>query len=141
MTVARAATAFWVARPDEADALAARALAQDPTSTWAWERYGFVELFGGGDPEHAIADFDRALRLRGPSSSRINSLIGIAGAHAKAGRSTEALRWRRTALAENPAATWLYVMHAFPALQVGDWARVRAVVLAPQPNRRHPLVD
>lgn len=128
VTVARAATAFWAARPDEADALAARALAQDPTNTWAWERYGFARLFGGGNPEHAIADFNRALRLRGPSLSRINCLIGIAGAHAKAGRSAEALHWRRTALAENPAATWLYVMDAGPALEAGDWARFVADV-------------
>jgi len=122
VTVARAATAFWVVRPDEADALAARALAQDPTNTWAWERYGFAKLFGGGDPEQAIADFNRALRLRGPSLSRINCLIGIAGAHAKAGRLAKASHWRRTALAENPAATWLYVMDAHPALEAGDWA-------------------
>jgi tetratricopeptide (TPR) repeat protein len=61
VTAARAATAFWVMRPDDADALAARALAQDPTNTWAWERYGFARLFGGGDPEQAIADFNRAL--------------------------------------------------------------------------------
>src|SRR5262249_15931369 len=84
--------------------------------------------FGGGDPEHAIADFDRALRLRGPSLSRINCLIGVAGAHAKAGRSAEALRWRRTALAENPAATWLYVMDALPPFQAGDWAQFAATV-------------
>jgi adenylate cyclase len=122
VTAARAATAFWVARPDEADALAARALAQDPTNTWAWERYGFAKLFGGGDPEQSIADFNRALRLRGTSLSRINCLIGIAGAHARAGRLAEASRWRRTALAENPAATWLYVMDACPTLEAGDWA-------------------
>ncbi len=128
VTVARAATAFWVAQPDEADALAARALAQDPTNTWAWERYGMARLFGGGDPEQAIVDFNRALRLRGPSLSRINCLIGIAGAHAKAGRLAEASHWRRTALAENPAATWLYVMDAGPALQAGDWARFVADV-------------
>jgi tetratricopeptide (TPR) repeat protein len=128
VTVARAATAFWVAQPDEADALAARALAQDPTNTWAWERYGMARLFGGGDPEQAIVDFNRALRLRGPSLSRINCLIGIAGAHAKAGRLAEASHWRRTALAENPAATWLYVMDAGPALQAGDWTRFVADV-------------
>ena len=74
MTLARAATAFWVARTDEADALAARALAQDPTNTWTWERHGMARLFGGGDPEGAIADFNRVLRLRGPSMSRINCL-------------------------------------------------------------------
>jgi AraC-like DNA-binding protein/TolB-like protein len=128
VTVARAATAFWVAQPDEADALATRALAQDPTNTWAWERYGMARLFGRGDPEQAIADFNRALRLRGPSLSRINCLIGIAGAHAKAGRLAEASHWRRTALAENPAATWLYVMDAGPALEAGDWARFVADV-------------
>ncbi len=128
VTAARAATAFWLVRPDEADALAARALAQDPTNTWAWERYGMARLFGGGDPEQAISDFHRALGLRGPALSRINCLIGIAGAHAKAGRLAEASLWRRTALAENPAATWLYVMDACPALEAGDWARFVADV-------------
>jgi predicted Zn-dependent protease len=120
VTVARAATAFWVAQPDEADALATRALAQDPTNTWAWERYGMARLFGGGDPEQAIADFNRALRLRGPSLSRINCLIGISGAHVKAGRLAEASHWRRTALAENPAATWLYVMDAVECARRGQ---------------------
>ena len=60
--------------------------------------------------------------------SRINCLIGIAGAHAKAGRSAEASHWRRTALAENPAATWLYVMDAGLTLEAGDWARFVANV-------------
>jgi hypothetical protein len=55
-------------------------------------------------------------------------LIGIAGAHAKAGRLAEASHWRRTALTENPAATWLYVMDACPALEAGDWARFVADV-------------
>jgi AraC-like DNA-binding protein/TolB-like protein len=128
VTAARAATAFWAKQQEEADALATRALAQDPTSSWAWERYGLARLFGGGDPELAIADFNRALRLRGPSLSRINCLVGIAGAHAKSGRSAEAADWRRTAMAENPAATWLYVMDACPALEAGDWARFVADV-------------
>ena len=128
VTVARAATAFWAARPDEADALATRALAQDPTDTWAWERYGFTRLYGGGDPDQAIADFNRALRLRGPSLSRINCLIGISGAHAKAGRSAEASHWRHTAIAENPSATWLYVMDAGFALDASDRSRFVANV-------------
>lgn len=123
VTVARAATAFWVLRPDEADALAARAVAQDPTNSWAWERHGMARLFSGGDPKLAIADFNRALKLRGPSLSRINCLTGIAGAYGASGQMTDALLWRRKALAENPAATWLYGMDACTALEAGDWSR------------------
>jgi AraC-like DNA-binding protein/TolB-like protein len=123
VTVARAATAFWTLRLDEADAFAARAVAQDPTSAWAWERHGMARLFSGGDPEHAIVDFNRALRLRGPSLSRINCLTGIAGAHYAGGQMTDALLWRRKALAENPAATWLWGMDACTALEAGDWCR------------------
>jgi hypothetical protein len=40
----------------------------------------------------------------------------------------EASHWRRTALAEYPAATWLYLMDAFSALEAGDWARFVAHV-------------
>ena len=123
VTAARAATAFWVLRQDEADALAARAVAQDPTNGWAWERHGMARLFGGGDPKQAIADFNRALRLRGPSLSRINCLTGIAGAYCASDQMTDALLWRRKALAENPAATWLYGMDACTALEAGDWSR------------------
>ena len=123
VTVARAATAFWVLRQDEADALAARAVAQDPTNGWAWERHGMATLFSGGDPKQAIADFNRALRLRGPSLSRINCLTGIAGAYCASGQMTDGLLWRRKALAENPAATWLYGMDACTALEAGDWSR------------------
>ena len=105
LTAARAATALL--RQDEADALAARAVAQDPTNGWAWERHGMARLFGGGDPKQAIADFNRALRLRGPSMSRLNGLPGIAGADCASDQMTVACRLRRTALAEKPAATLL----------------------------------
>jgi AraC-like DNA-binding protein len=124
VTVARAATAALSLQSPEADALATRALAMDPTSTWAWERRGLARLRSGSDPDCAIADFTRALKLRGPSLSRGNCFVGIAGAHAAAGRLDHALLWQRKAMAENPSGTWMHIMDSCYALKAGDWSRV-----------------
>ncbi len=128
VTLARGATAAMSLQSHEADALVTRALAMDPTCAWAWERHGVVRLSSGGDPDCAIADFTRALKLRGPSLSRGNCFGGIAGAHAAAGRLENAMLWQRRALAENPAATWMYIPDSCYALKAGDWSRVVAGV-------------
>jgi AraC-like DNA-binding protein len=122
VTLARGTTAAWALQPHDAEMLVTRALAMDPTSAWAWERRGTVRV--STDPEGAIADFIRALGLRGPSFSRGNCFGGIAQAHAAAGRIDDALLWQRRALAENPTATWMYILDSCYALKSGDWPRV-----------------
>jgi adenylate cyclase len=124
VTLARSATASLSLCWHEADALATRALALDPTCSWAWDRHGFTRLSNGGDPDDAIADFARALTLRGPSWPRGNSFVGIAGAHAAAGRLEDAVLWQRKALAENPTATWMYILDSCYALKTGNQSRI-----------------
>lgn len=126
VTLARGVTAAWALRSHEAEMLVTRALAMDPTSTWAWERRGTIRL--SSNPDLAIADFIRALQLRGPSLSRGNCFGGIAGAHAAAGRLDDALHWQRKAMAENPAGTWMHILDSCYALKAGDWSRVMSGV-------------
>jgi adenylate cyclase len=123
VTLACSATAALSLQSHEADALAARALAMDPTCSWAWERHGNARL-RGGDPDRAIAYFARALKLRGASLPRGNRFVGIASAHAAAGRLEDAVLWQRKALAENPAGTWMYILDSCYALKAGNWSRV-----------------
>jgi AraC-like DNA-binding protein/TolB-like protein len=127
VTVARSATASLSLRWREADALATRALAMDPTCSWAWDRHGYARL-NGGDPDRAIVDFARALKLRGPSWPRGNCFVGIASAHAAAGRLEDAALWQRKALAENPASTWMYILDSCYALKTGNRTRVAEAV-------------
>jgi adenylate cyclase len=124
VTLARSATASLSLRWHEADALATRALAMDPTCSWAWDRHGYARLSTGGDPNRAMEDFARALKLRGPSWSRGNSFVGIASAHAAAGRLKDAVLWQRKALAENPDGTWMYILESCYALKTGNWPRL-----------------
>ena len=75
---------------EEGYPLVARALAMDPTSTWAWERSGFSRLSRGDHPDRVIADYTRALQLRGPDWPGVICFMGIAWAHRAAGRLGEA---------------------------------------------------
>ena len=123
VTVALASTASLLSLSfdrDEADALATRALAMDPTSAWAWERRGFTRVAAGGEPQQAIDDFLRALRLRGPDMPQSNCFLGIADAHRAAGRREEASLWVRKAVAANPQAIWLHRNRFLYAWELGD---------------------
>ena len=125
--VVRGAIAEWLQYSDqayalEADALLTRALAIDPTSPWAWERRAYARICQ--DPGLAIAEFQRALRLRGPGMARSNCLHGIACAHHSAGRSEEAGVWLRRAMAENPGADWMHRTISRAAWKRGDLSGV-----------------
>ena len=120
--VACGGVAHWMRQFDEADALLARALAIDPTSSWAWERYAYslrpclssgekhggVHLSHRDAADHAIAGFQRAIRLMGPSVSRSNCFHGIASAHVMADRWDDARVWIHRALAVNSDAAWIH---------------------------------
>jgi tetratricopeptide (TPR) repeat protein len=109
-------------RFDEADALLARALAIDPTSSWAWERYGYslrqclcseakdggVQLSRQETADRGIASFQRALQLMGPGIPRGNCFHDIAAAHIVASRWEDARVWMHRALAVNPDRTWIH---------------------------------
>ena len=134
--VARAALAEWLPQPDDAGTPLSRALAIDPTSTWAWERRAYARL--SEDADHAIADFQQALQLRGPAMARTNCLHGIASAHLCAGRWEDADLWLRKALAENPHAEWMHRTISRLALRRGDVPGIaRAVECL---RRAHPFL-
>ena len=137
--VASAGVAGSQGQSDEANSLLTRALAIDPTSAWAWERYAYSQLSflplgirfereahiaHTPHADRVIADFRRALRLRGPRISRSNCFQGIALAHGMAGRWDEARFWMRKALAENPGGTWIHRCMSSIAFKVDDQAGV-----------------
>jgi AraC-like DNA-binding protein/tetratricopeptide (TPR) repeat protein len=132
--VACGGVAHWLRRFDEADTLLARALAIDPTSAWAWERYGYslrpclssgardsgAQLSRREAADHAIAGFQRALKLSGPDISRSNCFHGIASAHVMADRWEAARVWMHRALAEDPGGTWIHRNVFSLAFKTGD---------------------
>ena len=126
---ARATAASMSLELDEGDALVTRALAMDPSSSWAWERRGHIgNNAAERDPDGVIADFSRALQLRAPGMPRSYCLVGIAGAHYTAGQPVEAERWIRRAVAENPQATCPYLRQTSYALTMGDQTALMAAV-------------
>jgi hypothetical protein len=103
VTTARAATAslsYWM---EDADALAERGVAMDPTNHWGWERRGLHCLRADGLADAALADLERALRLKPSSMPRANILLNIATAHRLAGRPQQAIPFTSAALSESPA--------------------------------------
>ncbi len=123
----------------EGHPLVDRALAMDPTSTWAWERSGFSRIAHGEHPDRIIADYTRALQLRGPDRPGGICLLGIAGAHRRAGRLQEAELWGRKALAENPDEASVHRWESRHAFELGD--RARMVQAVERLRRLHPEVS
>ncbi|MBS0560258.1 MAG: helix-turn-helix domain-containing protein [Proteobacteria bacterium] len=133
-----ASVATLMGRNGEADWLAARATAMDPTSGWAWERRAHQRLNAGENSDRVIADFQRAMVLHGAFMPRENCLLGIAQANCAAGRPAEAVRVLRSAIVENPRAAWLYRMIASIEHCVGNRSEARQAV--EQLRRAHPHV-
>jgi adenylate cyclase len=102
---ARCAVHTMAGQLEHADELVARALAQDPTFTWGWDRSGWINAYRG-KPETAIRHFNEAARLdvHPPNASR---LIGIGCAHFDAGRYGEAVRWKQLGLRQQPGTGWV----------------------------------
>jgi adenylate cyclase len=88
-----------------ADALLARALALDPTSSWAWGRSGWLNSYLGNS-DTAIEHFRRSISLDPYSPSNANSLVGIGSAHFDASRYRASAFWMRKALLEQPGTLW-----------------------------------
>ncbi len=136
VTTARAMAMSMSWQCQEADSLAVRAVAMDPTSTWAWERRGFTGLCGGEHPDKLISEYTRALQLRSPDWPHVISFMGMASAHRLAGRLREADAWARKALAENPDMASTHRWEAQYAFDIGDRARMAQAV--ERMRRLHP---
>jgi adenylate cyclase len=84
-----------------------RAVALDPNAAWAWSRLGWLENYAD-QPEKAIQNFQRALRLSPIDPVNFNNYVGIASAHEVAEEYDTAAAFYRRALEERPNASWIY---------------------------------
>jgi tetratricopeptide (TPR) repeat protein len=87
-----------------------RARALNPSHAPTWYFSGWIKVFLG-DPEAAIPDFEKVLRLSPRDPLTFHTLNGIAWSHFFAGRPDQALSWAQRALLENPTCK--------PALRIG----------------------
>lgn len=119
---ARCAVHMMLGELDVARTLVSRALARDPTCTWAWGRSGWLHAYQG-EADTAIAHFRRALRL-GPASSRANIFVGIGSAHFNAARYAAAASWIGHAMRAQPALTWANRSLAVSYARLGEQHRL-----------------
>ena len=84
-----------------------RAVTLDPNAAWAWSRLGWLENYAD-QPQKAIGDFERALRLSPIDPMNFNNYVGIGSAHEVAQEYDEAAAFYRRALEERPNASWIY---------------------------------
>jgi adenylate cyclase len=84
-----------------------RALTLDPNAAWAWSRLGWIENYAD-QPEKAIANFERALRLSPFDPMNFNNYVGIGSAHEVAQEYDQAAAFYQRALEERPNANWIY---------------------------------
>jgi adenylate cyclase len=84
-----------------------RAVAVDPNAAWAWTRLGWLENYAD-QPQKAIGNFERALRLSPIDPMNFNNYVGIGSAHQIAEEYDRAAAFYRRALAERPNASWIY---------------------------------
>ena len=84
-----------------------RAVTLDPNAAWAWSRLGWLENYAD-QPQKAIGNFERALRLSPIDPMNFNNYVGIGSAHEVAQEYVEAVPFYRRALQERPNAHWIY---------------------------------
>jgi adenylate cyclase len=84
-----------------------RAVTLDPNAAWAWSRLGWLENYAD-QPQKAIANFERALRLSPIDPMNFNNYVGVGSAHEVAQEYEEAAAFYRRALEERPNANWIY---------------------------------
>jgi adenylate cyclase len=84
-----------------------RAVTLDPNAAWAWCRLGWLENYSD-QPERAIANFERALRLSPIDPMNFNNYVGLGSAHEIAEEYDKATAFYRRALEERPNAGWIY---------------------------------
>jgi adenylate cyclase len=84
-----------------------RAVTLDPNAAWAWSRLGWLETYAD-QPQKAIGNFERALRLSPIDPMNFNNYVGIGSAHEVAQEYDQAASFYRRALEERPNANWIY---------------------------------
>ncbi len=84
-----------------------RAVALDPNAAWAWSWLGWLENYAD-QPQKAIENFERALRLSPIDPMNFNNYVGMGSAHELAQDYDKAAAFYRRALEERPNADWIY---------------------------------
>ena len=84
-----------------------RAVTLDPNAAWAWTRLGWLENYAD-QPQKAIGNFERALRLSPIDPMNFNNYVGMGSAHEVAQEYDKAAAFYRRALEERPNASWIY---------------------------------
>jgi adenylate cyclase len=97
----------FVRNYDTARVLLERAVTLDPNAAWAWSRLGWLENYAG-QPQKAIGNFERALRLSPMDPMNFNNYLGMGSAHEVAQEYDEAAAFFRRGLEERPNANWIY---------------------------------
>jgi tetratricopeptide (TPR) repeat protein len=118
--------------------LTERACALNPNSVAAWGCTGWNRLYAG-DPEEAILDFERALRLSPRDVEMVAWQAGIARAHFNAARYDEAVTWSERAISNRSDSTAARRTRAAAHAQAGrieEARRAMAELLALDPRTR-----
>jgi adenylate cyclase len=84
-----------------------RAVTLDPNAAWAWSRLGWLENYTD-QPQKAIGNFERALRLSPIDPMNFNNYVGIGSSHEVAQEYDKAASFYQRALEERPNASWIY---------------------------------
>ena len=84
-----------------------RAVTLDSNAAWAWSRLGWLENYAD-QPQKAIENFERALRLSPIDPMNFNNYVGLGSAHEVAQEYDKAAAFYRRALEERPNAGWIY---------------------------------
>jgi adenylate cyclase len=84
-----------------------RAVTLDSNAAWAWSRLGWLENYAD-QPQKAIDNFGRALRLSPIDPMNFNNYVGLGSAHEVAQEYDKAAAFYRRALEERPNAGWIY---------------------------------
>jgi len=116
---ARSAVYTMAGEFEGATALAARALALDPTFGWAWERSAWLKTYVG-QPDVAIEHFGRAMQFDPCSASNGNRFVGFGSAHFDAGRYDAGAFWMRKAVLEYPGTAWVNRTLAVSYARLGE---------------------
>lgn len=111
-----------------------RSLAIDSNSAYSWALRGWISIWAG-EPEQAIPEFERAIRLSPYDQWISNYSLGMAFALNTSGRFEEGLRWARRAIRENPS--WI----ACHRQLVGALSLVGRLEEAREAARRHQAID
>ena len=82
-----------------------RALSLDPNSAWAWNRSGWLNVHTA-QPDLAIQQFERAIRLSPFDPAGFVCFFGIADAHFLKRDYEETVKWSQKGLNQQPEAAW-----------------------------------